>query len=113
MKKRPDQQNNPYCGDLIVGFKRVVAVGDAHAGHRAGIAPPAFQSAIVGDEYYRIQVELWNFYATVIQLLKPIDILIHNGDAIDGPGSRSGGTEWKYSQARAQIQSSETRRRSP
>lgn len=73
--------------------KRVVAVGDLHAGHRVGLTCPQYQTAIPGEPYHRIQVELWDWYAKVIQLLKPIDILICNGDAIDGPGTRSGATE--------------------
>jgi len=87
-----------------VGFKRVVAVGDAHAGHRVGICPPSFQTAIPGEQYHRIQVELWDFYSKVVQLLKPIDILIHNGDATDGPGSRSGGTELITTDPNKQIE---------
>ena len=76
-----------------MNFKRVVTIGDAHSGHRVGLTPPKYQSAIPGDQYHRIQVELWDYYEKVIQLLKPIDILVHNGDAIDGKGARSGGTE--------------------
>jgi hypothetical protein len=36
---------------------------------------------------------LWKFYTKAIDDLKPIDILVVNGDAIEGKGERSGGVE--------------------
>ena len=87
-------------------FKRLVAVGDAHAGHRVGLASPQFQSAIPGEQFYRIQVELWDYFQFHINELKkehPIDILVHNGDAIDGPGGRSGGSELITTDCNRQI----------
>lgn len=77
--------------------KRVVIISDLHCGHRVGLTPPPWwfendesekQAKIV-----RIQREMWNFFASQIDALKPIDILIVNGDAIDGSGHRSGGRE--------------------
>jgi len=75
------------------GFKRVVAFGDQHAGHRVGLTPPKWQTANQGKKYYKIQQELWNEFTYIIDKLKPIDVLIVNGDCIDGRGFRSGGTE--------------------
>ena len=74
-------------------FKRVVAIGDLHCGHRVGLTPPAWQYSAKGNKYFKIQRELWNEYAGIMDRLKPIDILIVNGDVIDGRGERSGGTE--------------------
>jgi hypothetical protein len=74
-------------------FKRVLACGDSHCGHRVGLTPPKYQSAIPGDEYYRIQVELWDFFKKEVEALLPIDILVLNGDLIDGKGGRSGSSE--------------------
>ena len=87
-------------------FKRLVAVGDAHSGHRVGLASPKFQSAIPGEQFWRIQVELWDYFQFHINELKkdhPIDILVHNGDAIDGPGGRSGGSELITTDCNRQI----------
>lgn len=70
-----------------------MTVGDIHGGHRVGLTPPQFQSAIPGEQFHRIQVELWDYYQKAIESLKPIDIFVHNGDAIDGSGGRSGGSE--------------------
>ena len=74
-------------------FKRVVACGDMHCGHRAGLTPAKYQSKVRGQGYFNLQRECNDFYCDEIERLKPIDILIHNGDAIDGKGRRSGGTE--------------------
>ena len=79
-------------------FKRVVFISDKHCGHKVGLTPPPWWSD--GEfatgrnaKIVKIQRELWNFYADTIDSLKPIDRLIVNGDAIDGKGERSGGSE--------------------
>lgn len=74
-------------------FKRVVVISDQHAGHRVGLTPPKWQTAILGQKYHKIQMELWKEFSTKIDLIKPIDVLMVNGDCIDGRGKRSGGTE--------------------
>jgi hypothetical protein len=74
-------------------FKRVLTVGDLHSGHRVGLTPPEFDFAEENDRWYRIRREMWKAYTRAIDAIKPIDIMIVNGDAIDGKGFRSGGTE--------------------
>lgn len=74
-------------------FKRVVACGDMHTGHRVGLTPPEFQSQVRGREYFDAQRECWNFWEKEIDKLKPIHLLIHNGDACDGKGKKSGSNE--------------------
>lgn len=71
-------------------MKRVVAIGDLHAGHCLGLTPKAWQ---FHPTYKDLQRKLWSFYADTLDALGPIDVLIVNGDAIDGKGDRSGGTE--------------------
>ena len=81
--------------------KRVVVISDPHCGHRVGLTPPAFQGQYVKDEtdltkidkFVTIRRRLWHEYQKMINALKPIDILIVNGDCIDGKGFRSGSTE--------------------
>ena len=74
--------------------KRVLAIGDLHCGHRVGLTPPQWQDRSPERvKYHKIQSECWNAFDNMVQALKPIDILIVNGDAIDGRGERSGGTE--------------------
>jgi hypothetical protein len=86
--------------------KRVVAISDMHAGHRAGLTPPLWQlrPALDDDEtsdvarrriekWVDLQGECWQWFAREIKALQPIDLLIVNGDCIDGTGHHSGGTE--------------------
>lgn len=76
---------------------RLVILSDLHCGHRAGLTPPGWQTPLEAPDrlaaYARQQRVLWSWYAATIAALQPIDVLVVNGDAIDGRGSRSGGTE--------------------
>lgn len=78
-------------------IQRVVAIGDMHCGHRAGIAPPPWH---VAEERWpkvsALQREMWQRYTALarkIQRARPVHAVILNGDLIDGRGERSGGTE--------------------
>jgi len=75
--------------------KRVVVISDLHCDHRVGLTPPTWQ--IVDNKIYRhfltFEKEVWRFYKDTIKEIQPIDILVVNGDCIDGKGERSGGTE--------------------
>jgi len=73
--------------------KRVVFISDLHCGHRVGLTPPKYQTSVHGDTYYRIQVETYDWYKAQLDELQPIHTLFINGDCVDGPGTRSGGTE--------------------
>ena len=81
--------------------KRVVVISDMHCGHAVGLTPPRWRPAV--REVFldktkihksdMIRAQCWDFYAAIIKQLQPIDILIVNGDCIDGCGERSGGVE--------------------
>lgn len=78
--------------------KRVVALADMHCGHRAGLTPPDFQDSTTAGpkkrrRYAQFQQQVWKFYAKTLAELQPIDDLFVVGDAVDGKGERSGGTE--------------------
>lgn len=79
-------------------MKRVVAMGDLHCGHFAGLTPPAWQYRIgIGPDYMQqrgmMQRECWGWFERTVAALQPVDVLIVNGDLLDGKGSRAGGTE--------------------
>jgi len=87
-----------------MSIKRVVAVGDIHAGHLIGLNGPPWQQQIkeaVADrnkrnKYSKISRALWREFTKMLKDLaaeRKIDVLLVNGDAIDGTGFRSGGTE--------------------
>lgn len=67
-------------------MKRVLIISDLHCGHIAGLTPPEYQMTDQNND-------MWNFYKSNIESLGDIDVLIANGDLIDGKGERSGGTE--------------------
>lgn len=79
--------------------KRIVILSDLHCGHRTGLTPPDWQDEIKTDSHTQrnkfaiLQRAIWEFYIDTLKELKPIDVLFVNGDAIDGIGNRSGGTE--------------------
>lgn len=78
---------------------RVVACGDMHCGAKSGLTPPVWWYPIEPDMsperrmWAELQRETWEQYTAWLEALQPIDVLIVNGDCIDGPGRRSGGTE--------------------
>jgi len=89
--------------------KRIVIISDMHSGHVVGLTPPDFWQNETGgtvprqDKFARIQRESWEWYRSTIASLKPIDVLLVNGDCIDGRGERSGGTELLTSNRQSQV----------
>jgi len=73
-------------------MKRALVISDLHCGHRAGLTPPDYQQDF-DDKYQAQQATMWNWYSKMVADLQPIDVLIVNGDAIDGKGDKSGATE--------------------
>ena len=88
---------------LIGEVQRVLFWSDSHCGSKVGLTPPNRQLKLIpnpDNEEDRInnkwalsQAECWNWYINTLEMLKPIDKCFILGDAIDGDGSRSGGTE--------------------
>ena len=79
-------------------MKRIILAADFHCGNRVGLTPPAWQdSPELGPTAFRkfakFQREVWSFYSSTLQDLKPIDYFFFLGDAVDGKNERSGGTE--------------------
>lgn len=82
-------------------FKMVV-ISDLHCGHFSGLTHPEFQNKFTTENIGKrnklktIQSEIYNFFNREITNIKrkgKIDILVSNGDIIDGIGAKSGGTE--------------------
>lgn len=87
--------------------KRVVFVSDFHSGHLVGLTPPKFDATYEEGtkqaELATIRRNCWDFYKSTLDSLKPIDVLVVNGDAIDGKGARTGGTELLTSDRNYQV----------
>ena len=74
--------------------KTVVAMGDLHCGHFAGLTPPAWMVSRERSKRIRLmQEQMWREYNNLVKKYSKPDLLIVNGDLIDGKGGRSGGTE--------------------
>ena len=81
--------------------KRMLVISDLHCGHLAGLTPPRYQfkpkqdtlSPTKRGKFCEIQSQSWNWYLRNIRKAGPFDVVVVNGDAIDGAGKRSGGTE--------------------
>ena len=76
----------------MIKKKRLVCIADLHCGHEVGLTPPDYQHSLT-RKYADIQRECWDWYVKKAKELNPVDILVVNGDMIDGRGERSGGTE--------------------
>ena len=78
-------------------MKRILVIADLHCGHVVGLTPPRWQ-AKAGSGGWReratdYQKAAWNWYVRKTSAHGPFDVVVCNGDAIDGRGERSGGTE--------------------
>jgi hypothetical protein len=85
-----------WLNRLKKDYSKLVIISDLHCGHLAGLTPPSWQLPYSGnyrDKWALNERETWSFYASAIDKQKPIDILVVNGDCIDGKGPKSGGTE--------------------
>ncbi len=75
--------------------KRVLGLADMHCGHEVGLTHPGDNPRY--DDERRVLTEyrdcLWNWLEAEVKALGKIDVTVHNGDAIDGKGKKSGGTE--------------------
>jgi hypothetical protein len=70
-------------------------MSDTHCGSIVGLTHPRWHTkkddkrAVWG----KIQKECWKAFDKTLRSLAPFDVLLVNGDGIDGDGGRSGGTE--------------------
>jgi len=87
-------------------MKRVVILSDFHCGHHVGLTPPKFNPKLTEGEgllLYDTRQKYWDFFSKTIKSLQPIDILVVNGDLIDGKGVKSGGTEQITTDRNSQV----------
>ena len=79
--------------------KRGIIMGDTHCGHLCGLTPPAWMThENRGDKtkmskWARLQRQLWSEYKRQLERFGPFNFGLFTGDAIDGKGERSGGSE--------------------
>lgn len=78
--------------------KTVVALADLHCGHIGAVTPPEYWwSPKARDPKVRqvaeAQREIWTAYTEEIKQIGPPDVLIVNGDLVEGPGRLTAGRE--------------------
>jgi len=78
--------------------KTVLVISDKHCGHLAGLTPPDWQLRSVvthgkRNKWVKIQTALWREFTNLIKTFGHIDILLDNGDSIDGRSEKTGGVE--------------------
>ena len=69
----------------------IIVESDYHSGHIAGLTPPSYWTG--SGPWRKVQMELWRKRQAIIEEVGRPDLLILNGDLLDGKGTRSGGTE--------------------
>lgn len=78
-------------GDNNIKKRRIVVISDLHCGHVTGLTPPSFNN--LDDKYMPYRKRVWDWYISSLKSLGHIDILIVNGDAIDGRQEKGSGDE--------------------
>jgi hypothetical protein len=76
-------------------FYRIFIGSDVHGGHFAGLTPPEWHYPRNGafGEIAAMQMELWDFFSSRVDALKPFDAAFWVGDMIEGDGDRNSGVE--------------------
>lgn len=90
----------------------MVVVNDTHCGSYFGLTPPGYGFSQDTDDEREIAISkttgaIWNFWENTIAALnkeKPIDILLMDGDMIEGNGEKNGGVEVFYTDRMKQAE---------
>lgn len=86
-------------------MKKVLCIGDLHCGSVGGITHPDYFWKKTRDyEIAMMQRETWSCFQDILREIGDVDVLIVNGDAIDGKGVKSGGTELITSDLNEQVE---------
>jgi hypothetical protein len=89
--------------------KKVLVLADLHCGHWVGLTCPKYQQTPGDDapalavKFAKEQRRQWDWFAENIKGVGRVDLLVVNGDAIDGKGTKSGGTEQITADRKVQV----------
>ena len=84
-------------------MKTIVFIADTHCGSVYGLTPPEYYS----QHYQHLQEEGWNWYTGLRKKWGAPDILIVNGDAIEGRQRKQGGAELITPDRNVQVEMAE------
>jgi len=97
--ERDDNIEIKYSVPKKNGRKRVLVLSDMHCGHRYGLTPPSWHYNLDNKEFAaaaKVQRLTWDWFTNKIKESrseKEFDVLIGNGDMIDGAGKINSGIE--------------------
>ena len=74
-------------------FKRMLVISDFHCGHEVGLTPPRWNPEYAADHMTQYRAFMWDQFSKAVKALQPIDILVANGDLIDGRSTKTGSLE--------------------
>lgn len=74
-------------------YKRVLVLSDFHCGHEVGLTPPRWNPEFAADNMSEYRAYMYGTLTNEVEKLKPIDILVANGDLIDGRSEKTGGLD--------------------
>ena len=78
-----------------------MVLSDLHCGHRAGLTPPPWWQS--HGKFGKLQRECYEWFSRSVREARP-DVVVVNGDAIEGKGDYSGGVECITSDRTIQIE---------
>jgi len=74
--------------------KRILVLSDSHCGHKVGFTPPRYDyETEYNKKLFEHRRMIWDWVHDEAKKRGPYHAMIFNGDAIDGRGEKSGGTE--------------------
>ena len=71
---------------------KLLILADAHCGTMTGLTHPDYWKDSAKSMFHSFQRDTWKWFESVCKKIKP-DVVVCNGDMIDGQGKASGGTE--------------------
>ena len=74
-------------------MKKVAVISDLHCGHAVGLTPPEWNHRDTKKKFADVRHECWEFFDAKVKEYGPFDVVIDNGDNIEGKGLRSEGVE--------------------
>jgi hypothetical protein len=74
-------------------LKKIAVAADTHCGHAVGLTPPLWQQQDTKSKLHNVRQQCWDFFERNVEQRGPFDLVIFNGDAIDGKGAKAEGVE--------------------
>jgi len=88
-----------------INMKRVLICSDSHSGNKVGLTPPSWwHRCDQGDGFHEQRKALWREFKDMVTAIMPVDVLVLNGDLVDGTQYRSDGLDLTVAQPQLQAE---------